>query len=274
MKLADKIIDERKRCGLSQEELAEKLGVSRQAVSKWESEQSTPELKKIIQMADFFGISTDYLLRDEIESTERESKMIESGKDEFVHKVSMKDAVEFISLREKGSKLISVGTAFCILSPVVLIVLGGCVKEGMIGMGLELASAIGMITLFLLIVTAVVFFIYYGNKYAKFEKLEKIKFETEYGVNEVVKTKKDNYEIKYLTGTILGIVLCILASLPLIIAGCLKASKWVCICLTGLLFVLVSIGVALIIRVSMVKLSFDILLHKNRNQVSHQENSL
>ena len=66
MILADKIIEERKRNGWSQEELAEKLKVSRQAVSKWEGAQSIPDLDKILQMSSLFGVSTDYLLcRDE-----------------------------------------------------------------------------------------------------------------------------------------------------------------------------------------------------------------
>ena len=51
MILSEKITEERKKNGWSQEELAEKLSVSRQAVSKWESAQSTPDLQKIIRMA-------------------------------------------------------------------------------------------------------------------------------------------------------------------------------------------------------------------------------
>lgn len=70
MILADKITEERKRNGWSQEELAEKLGVSRQAVSKWESAASVPDLQRVIQLAELFGVSTDYLLRDEMEQTE------------------------------------------------------------------------------------------------------------------------------------------------------------------------------------------------------------
>ena len=66
MILADKIIEERKKNGWSQEELAQQLGVSRQAVSKWESAGSVPDLQKIIQMADLFGVTTDYLLKDEL----------------------------------------------------------------------------------------------------------------------------------------------------------------------------------------------------------------
>lgn len=60
MILADKIIEERKKNGWSQEELANKLGVSRQAVSKWESSGSIPDLQRILQMSELFGVTTDY----------------------------------------------------------------------------------------------------------------------------------------------------------------------------------------------------------------------
>ena len=63
MNMADRIQYLRKAKGISQEELADKVGVSRQAVSKWESEQSTPDLEKIIIMSDFFGVTTDYILK-------------------------------------------------------------------------------------------------------------------------------------------------------------------------------------------------------------------
>ena len=59
MNLADKIIEERKKNGWSQEELASKLGVSRQAVSKWESSGSIPDLQRILQMSELFGVTTD-----------------------------------------------------------------------------------------------------------------------------------------------------------------------------------------------------------------------
>lgn len=67
MKLADKIIMLRKQVGWSQEELANQLGVSRQAVSKWESSQSLPDIDKIINLAKLFNITTDDLLLDDHE---------------------------------------------------------------------------------------------------------------------------------------------------------------------------------------------------------------
>lgn len=63
MNIADRIQNLRKAKGISQEELADKVGVSRQAVSKWESEQSVPELDKIIIMSDYFEVTRDYILK-------------------------------------------------------------------------------------------------------------------------------------------------------------------------------------------------------------------
>ena len=70
MILADKIINERKKNGWSQEELAEKLGVSRQSVSKWEGAQSVPDMQRILEMSRIFGVSCDYLLKEELEPEE------------------------------------------------------------------------------------------------------------------------------------------------------------------------------------------------------------
>ena len=64
MNLSDKIYSCRKKTGLSQEALAEKLGVSRQAVSKWETAEAIPELSKIPVMAKIFGVTADWLLSD------------------------------------------------------------------------------------------------------------------------------------------------------------------------------------------------------------------
>lgn len=61
--LAQRILQLRKQHGLSQEELADKMNVSRQAVSKWESEQSTPDLENVLALCEIFDVTSDYLLR-------------------------------------------------------------------------------------------------------------------------------------------------------------------------------------------------------------------
>ena len=66
MILADKIIELRKRNGWSQEDLAEKMDVSRQSISKWEGAQSVPDMSRILRLSEIFGVSTDFLLKDEL----------------------------------------------------------------------------------------------------------------------------------------------------------------------------------------------------------------
>lgn len=65
MTFSDKLIALRKKAGWSQEELAERLNVSRQSVSKWESAQSMPDIDKILQLSSLFSVTTDCLLKDE-----------------------------------------------------------------------------------------------------------------------------------------------------------------------------------------------------------------
>ena len=65
MTFSDKLIALRRKAGWSQEELAERLNVSRQSVSKWESAQSMPDIDKIVQLSSLFSVTTDYLLKDE-----------------------------------------------------------------------------------------------------------------------------------------------------------------------------------------------------------------
>ena len=74
MKFSEKIIQIRKENGLSQEEFGNKINVSRQAISKWESEQSQPEVEKVKEISKTFGVSIEYLLNDEVDKVENEGK--------------------------------------------------------------------------------------------------------------------------------------------------------------------------------------------------------
>ena len=74
MKLSQKILYCRKKAGLSQEALAEQLGVSRQAVSKWETAEAVPELSKLLLLAQAFGVTTDWLLSEDELEPERKTE--------------------------------------------------------------------------------------------------------------------------------------------------------------------------------------------------------
>lgn len=67
MTFGEKLQGLRQRAGMSQDALAEKLNVSRQAVSRWERDETMPETEKVVALANLFGVSTDYLLRDQPE---------------------------------------------------------------------------------------------------------------------------------------------------------------------------------------------------------------
>lgn len=212
MILADKIINLRKKSGLSQEELADKIGVSRQAVSKWESAQSIPDLDKILLMSKLFGVSTDFLLKDEMEIEDT----VEVDEDEDTKKkVTMEMANDFIDKKTKTAPKIAIGVALCILSPITLILLSGLSEVK--GYNENLMEGIGLITLFVLVAIAITLFITSGNKVSEYEFLQTELFETAYGVTGVVKDKKKKFQDTYSKYTVMGIIICVLSVIPLFI---------------------------------------------------------
>ena len=86
MKLSDKIIQLRKSNGWSQEDLAEKLNVSRQAISRWEGATAQPDATNILQLSKLFGVTTDYLLNDEYES-DNDLPKVKEVKSDGIHQI-------------------------------------------------------------------------------------------------------------------------------------------------------------------------------------------
>jgi len=68
MKFEEKLMTLRKKASMSQEDLADRLGVSRQAISRWELGSTLPDAPNLLKLSDLFGVSIDYLLRDDYES--------------------------------------------------------------------------------------------------------------------------------------------------------------------------------------------------------------
>lgn len=77
MKLNEKLLQLRKERGLSQQQLAEQLDVSRQSVSKWELNESIRDIQNIVAMSELFHVSTDYLLKDEMEKNQADDNRID-----------------------------------------------------------------------------------------------------------------------------------------------------------------------------------------------------
>ena len=214
MILADKIITLRKKTGWSQEELASQLGVTRQSVSKWEGAQSVPDLDKVVQMSRLFGVSTDYLLKDELE----EEEFVESEADEApLRRVTMEQAARYLALRKACAPKIALAVAMCIVSPVVIIFLSAMADAGLGSISEDLAAGLGVSVILVLVAIAVGMFLSCGAKTKEFDFLEKEPFETEYGVSGMVRERRKAYEPTASRCTILGVVLCILAVVPLML---------------------------------------------------------
>lgn len=221
MILADKIITLRKKAGWSQEELASQLGVTRQSVSKWEGAQSVPDLDKVVQMSRLFGVSTDYLLKDELE----EEEFVESEADEApLRRVTMEQAARYLALRKACAPKIALAVAMCIVSPVVIIFLSAMADAGLGGISEDLAAGLGVSVILVLVAIAVGMFLSCGAKTKEFDFLEKEPFETEYGVSGMVRERRKAYEPTASRCTILGVVLCILAVVPLMLGVGLASS--------------------------------------------------
>ena len=205
MILADKIVRLRKKNGWSQEELAQKMNVSRQAVSKWESAQTIPELEKILQLGALFGVTTDYLLKDDMELEEFTSETIDSG----VRQISIEEAGTYLVQSRESAKRIAVGTFLCVLSPIPLLLLGAASEYEKLNISENLAGCLGIMLLLFFVIAAVALFIYSGFQNEQYEYLDREEpFELQYGVSGMVREKQKEYRNQYIFWNIIATCIC------------------------------------------------------------------
>ena len=243
MILADKIVQLRKKNGWSQEELAAQLNVSRQAVSRWEGALSTPDLDRILQMSALFGVTTDYLLKDEMEVEEPVS-----GEPSDVRRVRLDEASAYLAWRERASLRIAVATFLCILSPIPLLLLSAASQVEGWGISENQAGIAGVIVLLMIVAAAVAVFIACGSRNAPYEFLEKEAFETEYGVEGMVRERQRAFHRSYARGNILGTCLCILAPVALLI-GAFSGGDFLMVAMLCATLLVAGVGVMIFISV-------------------------
>lgn len=262
MILADKIILLRKKSGMSQEELAEKMGVSRQSVSKWEGAQSMPDISKILQLSEIFGVSTDYLLKEEIEEKEEIPYMENEESESGIHKVSMEEASEYLNVKFKSAKPMALATFLCIISPVCLIILGAASEQTGFFLSEDAAGGIGVTILLAIIAVAIGIFIYIGNETECFEYMEKEAIETAYGVSGMVKKRQEQYKVTYTKGMITGTCICVLSAVPIFMSASFTENDVIMAAMLGLTFFLAGIGVVCCVLVSTPWNAMQTLLQK------------
>lgn len=273
MILADKIIRERKKNGWTQEELAELMNVSRQSVSKWESAQSIPDINKVIRLSELFGVSTDYLFKDEME----EPEFVDS-EEAANRRLTLAEAHQFLQIKERSAKIIAFATVLCILSPITLIVLSGIHSQNPARINETLVTGIGLFVLIVMVTCAVALFIYSGSQTGPYHFLDEEIFETEYGVTGMVKERKKAYGSQYNRNNIIATCLAILGVLPLILTAVAENELYMIFGLATLL-VIEAVAVALFILngirwESMLKLLQEGEYSKERKQESHWNNTI
>ena len=199
MRLSEKIMDLRKKSGWSQEELAERLGISRQSVSKWETGESVPDIDKIIRMSELWNVSTDYLLKDDPENGEQAKEHVESSREDddrtentyresaggFARRVYEEqkskrrqvtgwETEEWLKMSGAAAPRIATGVLLCILSPICLLILGVLSeKSGPFGNAAlipeNVAGGIGLVVLLVLIAIAIAIIVTTGMRMSKYE---------------------------------------------------------------------------------------------------------
>lgn len=258
MILADKIAELRRKNGWSQEELAEKMEVSRQAVSKWESGQSTPDLAKILQLSALFCVTTDYLLKDEMGG----GQVMEDTEAPAPRQISEPEALSYLALRARAARRIALATLLCILSPLVLIVLGALSENPVHGISETMAGVVGFVVLFALVACAVVLYLRCGFANAPYEFLEDgVDFALGQGVRAMVEGRKRSFAPTYVRSNVIATLLCVVSPVPLIVSA-FFARVLLHIATLCVMFLLVGIGVFLFISVGVRQASMDKLLRE------------
>lgn len=258
MILADKIVTLRKRAGWSQEELAAQLGVSRQSVSKWEGAQSVPDMQKVVQMSRLFGVTTDYLLKEEL--GEPEPAPAES--DAPLRCVTMEQAADYLALRRAAAPKLAAATLLCVLSPVALLLLAALSDRPGAALSENAAAGIGLCVLLVLVAAAVAVFITCAAQVKAYAFLETEPFETAYGVTGMVRERRAAAAPEHTRGKVAGTVLCILSAVPLFIAVCLNGPDLLYVAAVCLLLVLAGVGSALFVYGGVYQAAMDRLLEE------------
>ena len=257
MTFSGKLIALRKKAGWSQEELAERLNVSRQSVSKWESAQSMPDIDKILQLSSLFSVTTDCLLKDGQDDPQSAAAQTPSP----LPRVTLTQAEDYLTKAQANAPQMALATALCIVSPIPLLALGTVSELGLLGLDDNLAGGLGMIALLVLVAVAVVLFMRCGAAVREYEFLEKEPIETEHGVTALVRERRAAFALEYDRANRIGAVLCILAAVPLFTAVMVGVSFLMSMSIC-LLLVLVACGVYAFVRVGTVQDAMDQLLEE------------
>ncbi len=246
MILAEKIVRLRKQLGWSQEELAEKMGISRQSISKWESTNSIPDLNRIIMLAEIFDVSTDFLLKDENEAFDSRDEC----KEPDTIQISLEQAVKYIENKMEVSALITKGVMLCVCSVVPLFFFLAMAETNRLNLPGDLAAAIGVVSILVMVSIGISFFIKTNQYENDITLIDNEKFELAYGVHSVFKEKLQKFRVTYNRRLSVGIFMFIISFVPLMFVSMFSSGSDIILMMLIVLILMIAAGIYIVAPVS------------------------
>lgn len=210
MTLAEKIVYLREKRDMTQEELAELLGVSKQTLVKWESGEKMPDIDKIVALSGIFEITTDELIRDSISigGTKKQKKK---------RHISYSEAEDYIKAKFRSAYTTAIATFIIMLSPGIMLILMSLPYVSNVAE--PLSVALGMTALLLLVALSVGIYVYTYLVTSKYDYVTKESFTLDYSVTDMLDKTEAQISRAYVIRNTFATVLCIISVIPLIVTA-------------------------------------------------------
>ena len=216
-------------------------------------------------------MTTDYLLKDELE--EQTAAPVEEESNPL-RRVTMAQAAEYLTRRKAAAPKVALAVLLCVISPVTLLLLSAMSEAQRFPISENAAAGIGLCVLLVLVAVAVSIFLRTAAAVRDYRFLEEEPFETEYGVTGMVRQRQQEYAETRTRYTTIGVVLCVLAAVPLFAAVCVNGSDLLYVAAVGALLVLVGIGCLFLVNAGVYSGAMEQLLEEGdytRGQKKHHK---
>ncbi len=264
MTFGNRLIKLRKERGWTQEYFAEKMSVSRQSVSKWESDRSVPELEKILIISEMFSVSTDYLLKGDYTENKSEQRVnVQSESKVLKRKISTAQANDFIDIKKNMSNRYAFAIMLLILSPIALIILPVLSENKVISISENYAVTYAFVMLFLFVSIAISILIYTSSKTSEYKFMDTEEFDLDFSVREMISEKKKDYKDKYVRGNIIATFIILMSGLVFVIGSLIREDEVLIIIMLGVFIAFISLSVFIYVKHGMIWASYQRLLQED-----------